>query len=52
MHMITDLFFSVKKTAIIVPYALYQAYGERRVLEENYETMVRWGFLTLSLLFI
>ena len=28
MHMIIDLFFSVKKTAIIVPCALYQAYGD------------------------
>ena len=42
MNMIINMFFNVKKTAIIVPYALYQAYGDRRVQEENYETMVRW----------
>ncbi|MDO4285075.1 MAG: family 78 glycoside hydrolase catalytic domain [Eubacteriales bacterium] len=27
---------------IIVPYALYCAYGDRRVLEENYGAMARW----------
>ena len=27
---------------IMVPYALYKAYGDRRVLEENYEAMGRW----------
>ncbi len=27
---------------IIVPYALYQQYGDRRILEENYESMKRW----------
>lgn len=28
--------------AIIVPYRVYQAYGDRRILEENYPAMVRW----------
>nr|WP_305114847.1 family 78 glycoside hydrolase catalytic domain [uncultured Acetatifactor sp.] len=27
---------------IIVPYVLYQRYGDRRILEENYEMMGRW----------
>ncbi len=27
---------------IMVPYALYRAYGDRRVLEENYDAMGRW----------
>lgn len=27
---------------IIVPWTLYQAYGDRRVLAENYPTMTRW----------
>lgn len=27
---------------IVVPWAIYQSYGDRRVLEENYEAMVRW----------
>ena len=27
---------------IIVPYALYKAYGDKRVLEENYEAMGGW----------
>lgn len=27
---------------VLVPYALYQAYGDKRILEENYEAMVRW----------
>ena len=27
---------------ILVPWALYQAYGDRTVLEENYEMMTRW----------
>lgn len=27
---------------IIVPYALYQQYGDRRILEENYGAMKRW----------
>lgn len=27
---------------IIVPYRLYQTYGEQKVLEENYEMMERW----------
>ena len=27
---------------IIVPYALYKAYGDKRVLEENYAAMTRW----------
>ncbi|MDO4866663.1 MAG: family 78 glycoside hydrolase catalytic domain [Clostridia bacterium] len=27
---------------IIVPYALYRAYGDARVLEENYSAMTRW----------
>lgn len=31
---------------IIVPYALYKRYGDRRILEENYEMMRKWyGFL-------
>ena len=28
--------------AIIVPYTLYRAYGDKRVLEENYDAMIRW----------
>jgi alpha-L-rhamnosidase len=28
--------------AVIVPWVLYQKYGDKRVLEENYETMRRW----------
>ena len=28
--------------AIIVPYTLYNAYGDVRVLDENYNAMVRW----------
>ena len=27
---------------IIVPYTLYQRYGDRRILEENYEMMKKW----------
>lgn len=27
---------------IIVPFAVYQQYGDRRILEENYEAMKRW----------
>lgn len=27
---------------ILVPWALYQAYGDRTVLEENYDMMTRW----------
>lgn len=27
---------------IAVPYAVYQAYGDRRILEENYEAMKKW----------
>ncbi|MBR2766059.1 MAG: family 78 glycoside hydrolase catalytic domain [Blautia sp.] len=27
---------------IMVPYAMYQAYGDMRVLEENYDAMTRW----------
>lgn len=27
---------------IIVPYTLYKRYGDRRILEENYEMMKRW----------
>ncbi len=27
---------------IIVPYVLYQRYGDRRILEENYDCMRRW----------
>ncbi|MBP3900655.1 MAG: family 78 glycoside hydrolase catalytic domain, partial [Blautia sp.] len=27
---------------IMVPYAMYQAYGDTRVLEENYDAMTRW----------
>lgn len=27
---------------IALPYAMYQAYGDRRILEENYESMQRW----------
>lgn len=27
---------------MVVPWAIYQAYGDRRVLEENYEAMERW----------
>lgn len=27
---------------IIVPYAVYQAYGNRQILEENYEAMTKW----------
>lgn len=27
---------------IIVPFVLYQRYGDRRILEENYEMMQRW----------
>ena len=31
---------------IIVPYVLYQRFGDRSILEENYEMMCRWyGFL-------
>lgn len=28
--------------AIVVPYTLYKAYGDRRVLQENYAAMRRW----------
>ena len=28
--------------AIIVPLRVYEAYGNRRILEDNYETMARW----------
>lgn len=32
--------------SIIVPYMLYKRYGDRRILEENYDMMKRWyGFL-------
>ena len=32
---------------IIVPYALYKRYGDKRILEENYEMMQKWyEFLT------
>lgn len=27
---------------IVVPYAVYQAYGDRRILEDNYEAMKKW----------
>lgn len=27
---------------IIVPYAVYQSYGDRKILEDNYESMKRW----------
>lgn len=27
---------------VIVPWTLYQAYGDRSVLEENYDMMIRW----------
>lgn len=27
---------------ITVPYAMYKAYGDRRILEENYEAMIKW----------
>lgn len=27
---------------IVVPYSVYQAYGDRRILEENYGAMKRW----------
>lgn len=27
---------------IMVPYSVYQAYGDRRILEDNYDAMVRW----------
>lgn len=27
---------------VLVPYALYRTYGDKRILEENYEAMVRW----------
>lgn len=27
---------------IMVPYAVYRAYGDRRILEENYDAMLRW----------
>ena len=27
---------------IIVPYSVYKAYGDRRILEENYDAMRRW----------
>lgn len=27
---------------IIIPWVLYQAYGDKRILEENYSTMARW----------
>ena len=27
---------------VLVPWALYQAYGNREILEENYDMMVRW----------
>ena len=30
---------------VLVPWALYQAYGKKEILEENYDMMVRWlGF--------
>lgn len=33
--------------AVLVPYALYQTYGDEKILEENYEMMKRWvDFLT------
>ncbi len=28
--------------AVIIPWVIYQNYGDRRILEENYEMMVRW----------
>lgn len=28
--------------SIIVPYALYERYGDKRILEENYEMMQKW----------
>lgn len=32
--------------SIIVPYSLYRRYGDKRILEENYEMMQKWyGFL-------
>ncbi|MDO4339592.1 MAG: family 78 glycoside hydrolase catalytic domain [Eubacteriales bacterium] len=27
---------------IVVPYAVYQAYGDRQILEENYDAMKKW----------
>lgn len=27
---------------IIVPYSVYKAYGDRRILEENYDAMTKW----------
>lgn len=27
---------------LMVPYAVYRAYGDRRILEDNYGTMLRW----------
>ncbi len=27
---------------ILVPYAVYQAYGDKRILEENYQAMKKW----------
>ena len=27
---------------VLVPWALYEAYGDKRILEENYEMMARW----------
>ncbi len=29
-------------TATIIPWMLYQAYGDRRVLEVQFESMARW----------
>ena len=28
--------------SILVPWALYEAYGDKRILEENYEMMTKW----------
>lgn len=31
---------------ILIPYAMYQQYGDTRILEENYDMMKKWyGFL-------
>ncbi|MCX6997487.1 MAG: family 78 glycoside hydrolase catalytic domain [Kiritimatiellaeota bacterium] len=35
---------------ILIPLALYDYFGDRRVLEENYETMKKWVVYTLALL--
>lgn len=36
--------------SVIVPWEMYLAYGDTRVLEENYECMARWMLTKVSIL--